>query len=422
MASPPYGGATSPPAASPLALPRQRPALALPGAPLSRKPSIVSAASSAHPLRQTSFPPADSLEAQHMLAEDNHLAQYSPSADGSLDDFSDDNEIRSAISGPTGGVENGAGLKRKRKGEKRPIGRPPKKPRGNVVNGEEGRSQKRGGIAGANSMDRGGDDADAEGDDADEDDEADQAGAGGGRVPLYEGGQMTREEMTTEHKRKNAFYETMSNAHKERFDSWNKAKLRTGDVRRLVNQTLSQSVPQNVVLAVSAYVKLFAGSLIEEAREVQAEWTAVEGRCADGSANRAGRRLERSRVKVEIEEEAGDVIKVNGEMDGVVKNEPTSPAAQQITAPAVNGTTDTKASVKGEADDDDPPPLAAGGAGGLGLEIEEHNRGPLLPDHLREALRRYKKRRAGGPVGFTGLSLEGAQNTAPRMGGRRLFR
>ncbi|TKA66144.1 hypothetical protein B0A55_09797, partial [Friedmanniomyces simplex] len=100
MASPPYSSATSPQPASSLALPRQRPTLALPTNVKARKPSIASATSSAHPLRQTSFPPPDSLEAQHRFAEDRTLVQYSPSADGSLDDFSDDNDIRSAISGP----------------------------------------------------------------------------------------------------------------------------------------------------------------------------------------------------------------------------------------------------------------------------------------------------------------------------------
>ena len=49
-------------------------------------------------------------------------------------------------------------------------------------------------------------------------------------------------------------------------------------------------------------------------------------------------------------------------------------------------------------------------------------RGPLTPDHLREALRRYKKDKEGGGVGFQGLSLHGRENVAVRMGGRRLFK
>ncbi|KAK1065164.1 hypothetical protein LTR12_013273 [Friedmanniomyces endolithicus] len=404
MASPPYGRATSPPPASPLALPRQRPTLALPGNVKSRNPSIASATASAHPLRQTSFPPPDSLEAQHRLAEDRTLAQYSPSAEGSLDGFSDDNDIRSAISGPVA-AEDGSFRKRKRPFEKRPVGRPAKKPAGGrgtqgSVNGDDTRSQRRS-APGAPSV-LTADDADAEPED---DSDADLAGPSGpGRVPLYEGGQMTKEEAEEEHHRKHAFYEIVSDDHKARYDTWSRAKLRTGDVRRLVNQTLSQSVPATVVLVVSAYAKMFAGTLIEEAREVQAEWMAVEEQRADGGENRALKRLRRSQwVEPDDGVDVQGEHKANVQATSAVKMEPTSPAT-------------------GVTLSEDVPPLFPGGAGGLSADLEECDRGPLLPDHLREALRRYKKRRVGGPVGFTGLSLEGRENTAPRMGGRRLFR
>lgn len=50
--------------------------------------------------------------------------------------------------------------------------------------------------------------------------------------------------------------------------------------------------------------------------------------------------------------------------------------------------------------------------------------GPLLPDHLREALRRYKRDGEGGGAGLAGVSLglgvPGAG--AARLGGKRLFR
>ncbi len=54
--------------------------------------------------------------------------------------------------------------------------------------------------------------------------------------------------------------------------------------------------------------------------------------------------------------------------------------------------------------------------------ILERDRGPLTPDHIREALRLYKKDKEGGCAGFMGLSLEGRENTAARMSGRKLFR
>lgn len=50
--------------------------------------------------------------------------------------------------------------------------------------------------------------------------------------------------------------------------------------------------------------------------------------------------------------------------------------------------------------------------------------GPLLPDHFREALRRYKRDGEGGGTGLTGVSvglgLPGSGSA--RMGGKRLFR
>ena len=50
--------------------------------------------------------------------------------------------------------------------------------------------------------------------------------------------------------------------------------------------------------------------------------------------------------------------------------------------------------------------------------------GPLLPDHLREALRRYKKNGEGGGAGVEGTSLGlGLSGSgAMRLGGKRLFR
>ncbi|KAK5120860.1 hypothetical protein LTR85_005927 [Meristemomyces frigidus] len=424
MASPPnYGGGTSPPGPQSLALPRQRPTLALPTGVQSRKPSVASNTSSAHPLRQTSFPPPDSLEAQHALAEDGHLRQYSPSAADSLE-FSDDNDIRSAISGPAG--DDGTMKKRKR-GEKRPRGRPAKNPglrasSMSLANGEDGRATagpgKRGATAGAGSV-LTADDADAEGDDDDDDDDAAGGpGVGGGRVPLYEGGQMTAEQLADERERKRIFYETVTEEHRARLASFQRSKLKTPDVRRLVNQVLGQSVPQNVVLVVSAYAKMFAGMLVEEARGVQGEWTAVEERPGGNEALEKVRRAKRLKREADEGEradgEATDGLQ-NGHAgaNGIVKPEPASP---DYTQPLTNGI------AQHDHRDDGGDGLRPGGAGGLQKDVEECDRGPLLPDHLREALRRYKKRRSGGPVGFTGLSLEGRENTAPRMGGRRLFR
>ncbi len=53
---------------------------------------------------------------------------------------------------------------------------------------------------------------------------------------------------------------------------------------------------------------------------------------------------------------------------------------------------------------------------------KEIDRGPITPDHLREALRRYKKDREGGSAGFLGLSGHGVEKVAARVNGKKLFR
>lgn len=54
----------------------------------------------------------------------------------------------------------------------------------------------------------------------------------------------------------------------------------------------------------------------------------------------------------------------------------------------------------------------------------QKNLGPLLPDHFREALRRYKRDGEGGGTGMAGVSVGlGVVGTgSARLGGRRLFR
>ncbi len=420
MASPP--SAHSPPGPSPLALPRQRLALALPGGAPSkkRKPSIASNNSSAHPLRQTSFPPESNyLGSQHQEA----LARYSPSqaSHGSPDDFSD-SELVSAISGPAGAGEDGPPRKRKR-GEKRTRGRGGRQSTAragstSLINGEDGTPARRV----ATSPDHG----DEEDDD---DEEEDGTGVGGGRVPLYEGGQMSAVEFDTDAKQKAMFRQLLHTVDRQpitepgregiiyrdmvdRYDTYGRTSLRKPDVRKLVNQTLSQSVPANVVTVVSTYTKTFAGMLLEEARKVQAEWMAAEEKRADGERNSAFERLKKMRQHNAVVDSQASKENTNGTNGHVKVEQSSSPtlAGSQADVPSSENTLNGESAVR------------TCGAGGLSSVIEECDRGPLQPDHLREALRRYKKSRKGGGVGYTGLSLEGQQSTAPRLGGRRLFR
>jgi transcription initiation factor TFIID subunit 11 len=296
------------------------------------------------------------------------------------------------------------------------------------VNGEDGQGStpKRGGTAGAASV-VAGDNAEDE-DDNDEDEEA----TGGGRL---EGLQMNEQEFDADNTQRSMFREYLSIVDElpltdsqrkgmtvsdmgERYDVWNRVKLRTADVRRLVNQTLSQSVPGPVITVVNSYTKMFAGLLIEGAREVQEEWMATDQKRADGEDNPAYKRLklaEKTNTEHEVNGGASQTVRKSSSSE--IKAETPIKQEQESSSPTQPDTQTAE-----EEEQQNSKVLYPGGAGGLDTSLEECDRGPLLPDHLRESLRRYKKARRGGTVGFTGLSLEGREVAAPRMGGRRLFR
>ncbi|EME82378.1 uncharacterized protein MYCFIDRAFT_211609 [Pseudocercospora fijiensis CIRAD86] len=216
---------------------------------------------------------------------------------------------------------------------------------------------------------------------------------------------------------------------------------------------------------------MFAGMLIEGAREAQAEWMAANPTRPDGGEQLAYKRLRLMQPESEDEdednqgpEEEKDADQSKPSQNGntapskgnATPNGESSPAdakpalqespdsagsakpnGSQSTPTLTNGSQSTlkdstpkKKPHKGELDLDDLPDdfgQVQPGAWGLSKYIEECDRGPLLPDHLREALRRYKKSRAGGNVGFTGISMfgvDGRDIAAPRIGGggKRMFR
>lgn len=131
-----------------------------------------------------------------------------------------------------------------------------------------------------------------------------------------------------------------------------------------MNATVSQSVPQMVSTAVKAVAKLFVGEIVESARTVQGEWIAA------------------------------------GEKQSEM---PTPPPSQHDEPPA---------------DDDqirDPKPKPK----------PEARRGPLRPDHIREAWRRYKVSGESRGVGIQQLWHAQQGSGVDRFStktGRRLFK
>jgi transcription initiation factor TFIID subunit 11 len=345
---------------------------------------------------------------------------YSPEGSAEISD----SEITSAISGPTGNIGDGSSLGKKRKrGEKRARGRPPK----NGPANDDARSTT-GTQKGASTT--------GKADEAEEEEDEEEDETAGGRALQDENAALMEEA----DRRGKEFLLHMPEWQLERHGTWKRAKLKTNNVRTLVNQTLSQSVPQNVITVVAAYTKMFAGLIVEGARDVQAEWLAVAEKRPDGEDNHVAKKLRgegsEAREKARQDEaDKGKDGKENGakedkmEVDAevIVKNEDVSPTTNDVphTEDSQTEAGDDATLPDGHdstANGDNKAPAVLEASMGVRRQIEEVDRGPLLPDHLREALRRYKKAQYGGTVGFTGLSLEGKDNAAARMGGRKLFK
>ncbi|KAK2595042.1 hypothetical protein QQS21_007232 [Conoideocrella luteorostrata] len=291
MASPPYATsplAMSPPNPSPAQLPTKKRSSTLDvNAPpvKRRKASIISQSSGpAHPLRQTSFPP------------EGGRSPYprSPSVDAS-----------SIVSGSAVSATTSGAPKKKR-------GRKLKNGKGVGDDSTERTPSLVGGKAPTNVSGHGGDK------DVDDDDDDDE----NGEMALEDSGASRTQEQKMEEIRLRAMLvESFDSEQYNRYELWRAAKLSDAVVKRVVNATVSQSVPQMVSTAVKAVAKLFAGEIIEAARNVQSEFIT-----------------------------AGE---------------------KQTDLPA-------------------PPSPTNGASNGDESEEPEVKRGPMRPEHLREAWRLYK--------------------------------
>ncbi|KAJ4148516.1 hypothetical protein LMH87_002981 [Akanthomyces muscarius] len=245
MASPPYASsptAMSPPYPSPAQIPNKKRSSSFdttgkPPALKRRKPSTLSQASvPVHPLRQTSFPPE---------ARSPHTR--SPSVDAMS------HVSGSAVSGTASGVGAAA---RKKRGRKSKAG-------GKADDGtnDQASSVAGGSKAATNVSGQGGD---KEAEDDEDDDKAEMA--------LEDVVARTQEQKQEEIRLRAMLVEAFDSEQYNRYELWRAAKLSDAVVKRVVNATVSQSVPQMVSTAVKAVAKLFAGEFIEEARQIQAEW------------------------------------------------------------------------------------------------------------------------------------------------------
>ncbi|KAH7264515.1 hypothetical protein B0J15DRAFT_271501 [Fusarium solani] len=322
MASPPYASspsAMSPPYPSPAQIPNKKRSSTLDvnNPSKRRKPSNLSQTSNSaaavnHPLRQTSFPP-----------EARSPYPRSPSIDGS-----------SHVSGSAVSV-TASGAPKKKRGRKAKNAKQ-----------DEAREQTPSLVGGRAPTAVSGQGGDKE--DDDEDDEK-------AEMALEDVVARTQEQKQEEIRLRAMLVEAFDSQQYNRYELWRAAKLADSVVKRVVNATVSQSVPQNVSTAVKAVAKLFAGEIIEAARNVQAEWIAT------------------------------------GEKQSEL---PTPPPSSNNDAAAEEEEVDLK-------------------------------RGPLRPDHLREAWRRYRLSGESRGVGVQQLwhaqQADGVDRFSTRTG-KRLFK
>ncbi|KAI4092318.1 MAG: hypothetical protein LQ348_002771 [Seirophora lacunosa] len=244
MASPTYRSpATSPqyPSSATLPNPKKRPSLSVtshPPAAKRRKPTNASQASTpatSHPLRQTSFPPEESAV---------DIGERSPSVESDV----------TGVTGLTGHQSIMTSGTQQRKPRKR--GRKRKTEDTSVVSG--------GKAAVADAASAAGQVADEAEDD--DDDGEENEGVMGDQEKQQKRKERADLAFLIEHFNEDQLH---------RYEAMRRNKFRKETVRRIVNQTLSQSVPPSVVIGISGYTKLLVGLLIERARDVQEQHAAV---------------------------------------------------------------------------------------------------------------------------------------------------
>ncbi|EFX00041.1 2-hydroxyacid dehydrogenase [Grosmannia clavigera kw1407] len=209
-----------------------------------RKGSIMSVASATttHPLRQTSFPPEDN---------ETLFTARSPSAD--IDNASFVSGSLSATAAPI----------KKRRGRK-PKAEKLREQTPSLAGGRATTAVSSTGGAKGSSVVHG--DAGVEEDDGDGD--VPDSGAAAAK--------RTDEERKEEKRLRAALVACMDFDQYERISAWRAAKLPDAVIRRLVNATVSQSVPSSVVTAVRSVTKYFLTDLITNAQSIQSEWISAD--------------------------------------------------------------------------------------------------------------------------------------------------
>lgn len=213
----------------------------------------------------------------------------------------------------------------------------------------------------------------------------------------HEGDDRDADEFKQEEERRNILVNQLSQAQSNRYQAYRLSKLKPAVVRRIVNQTVSQSVASSQIDAVQFFSKAFAIEIIERARDVQAEWAKAADVTIAAQKEEHKHKLRDKEKALEDSEQAAQ------------KQDPPTTILEQ-------GKRAMEQEVRKLKDASEK-------------YIANKHKGGLLPDHLREALRRYKADGDGNGFGFDGLShpllgVQGANSWRVGDGssGQRLFR
>ncbi len=263
-----------------------------------------------------------------------------------------------------------------------------------------------------------------------------------------------------------------------RYEYMRRNKFKKENVRRIVNQTLSQSVPPSVVIGIGGYTKLLVGLLIERARDVQQQRAAVAAAAypspasdtqstrtvADDEGNVASTQqtalqssfnsaaslssddrfaassFERQPAHPDTDSDTDRPPELNHNDIFGPASSPPQPFSLSVPPglplnslkpppspsrlhpePANNAQISRSPSAPRQ-----PGTAHLGNEGDQTKPEDTKDLGPLLPDDLREAYRRYKRSGESAGIGQGGLSLMGIGVRGTFVGGRgrgqRLFR
>lgn len=252
-----------------------------------------------------------------------------------------------------------------------------------------------------------------------------------------------------------------------------RVKLRKETVRRIVNQTLSQSVPPSIVTGIIGYTKVYMGLLVERARDVQEQNTAVAAYPTPPSEPQSSATMIASQSTLgNVQSNAlpvssfgstttaafdgpfttspDDTQKPQADADSDMDRPPdidhndifgtssTPPQRPVTTIPQISSISGPKPpttpipqtqTLSFDASLSSPPELShitTSPSQKPKSKVKTKDLGPLLPDDFREALRRVKRDGDVGEIGQSASSLMGiglqGSFAAGRGKDRRLFK